>query len=266
MNGEQVKKEGRRILFEGIVNCRDLGGLMTSDGRKVREGFLFRSANLQYATDRDLMELKECCGITEVVDLRNREEQSEHPDRTAPGILHVDMPIITEQMMGVTHEENLPPYEIWPQMGDLYIKFVTEEPLRNNIAGAVRHIMTRDFSTGGVLWHCYGGKDRCGLTAAFILSVLGVPYSAIKEDYMMTNITAAETAERLYNAVLERGGSQKEADFEYDANIARESYIDNAFAAVNEQYGGPVSFLKENGGVTEEEIENFRNKLIGYTL
>ena len=40
----------RELRFEGIPNCRDLGGIRTKDGRVVREGLLLRSAHLARAT------------------------------------------------------------------------------------------------------------------------------------------------------------------------------------------------------------------------
>jgi hypothetical protein len=79
---------------------------------------------------------------------------------------------------------------------------------------------------------------------------------------MMTNIEAAAIAEEQYRKVLERGGPQKEADFEYDANIARESYLDGAFDTLMKRYGNAITFLQEEGGVALEEIETFKKKVM----
>ena len=54
-----MKKDGRRILFEGISNCRDLGGLQNVRGQRIREGLLLRSAHLRNATPTDVLALKE---------------------------------------------------------------------------------------------------------------------------------------------------------------------------------------------------------------
>ncbi|MBR3245456.1 MAG: tyrosine-protein phosphatase, partial [Parasporobacterium sp.] len=87
-------------------------------------------------------------------------------------------------------------------------------------------------------------------------------YDVIREDYMMTNIEAAAIAEEQYRKVLERGGPQKEADFEYDANIARKSYLDGAFDTLMKRYGNAITFLQEEGGVALEEIETFKKKVM----
>ena len=257
-----MKRDGRRILFEGIRNCRDLGGIVNAEGKQIREGLLLRSAHLRNASPADVQELRDVFSLTEILDLRNVDEQRENTDQEVPGAVHVEMPVFPVRQEGITHEKNLRPYEIYPPMEEIYIKFIMEEPINRNMAQAVRRILTHDYDGGSILWHCFGGKDRCGMAAALTLSVLDVPYSTILEDYLLTNIEAKDAAERARKAVLERGGSQKEADFEYDGNIAKESFLNGAFAALREKYGNAAAFLKEAGGVTTEEILRFQEKVL----
>lgn len=49
----------RRILFEGIANARDLGGIRAADGRRIRRGLLLRTGNLSAATEADRKQLQE---------------------------------------------------------------------------------------------------------------------------------------------------------------------------------------------------------------
>ena len=257
-----MERDGRRILLEGIHNCRDLGGLQNADGQKIREGLLLRSGHLCHATAEDARCLKESFSLCEILDLRNMEEQRELPDAPIPGAEHVEMPIFPDFQQGITHEKKLPAYEIYPPMSEIYVRFITVDYLNRNMARAVKRVLTHDYDRGAILWHCFGGKDRCGMVASLTLSVLGVPYPTIMEDYMMTNIEGRSNAENARRAVLERGGPQKEADFEYDANIARESYLNNAFNAIRERFGDPVSFLKKAGDITEDEMEQFRRRML----
>lgn len=46
-------------LFEGIYNFRDMGGIVTKDGRRVKKGLLFRSGQLSTATTADVILLKQ---------------------------------------------------------------------------------------------------------------------------------------------------------------------------------------------------------------
>ena len=257
-----MRRDGRRILFEGITNCRDLGGIQNTQAQTIRAGLLLRSAHLRNATPQDVSDLKKYFSLSEILDLRDTVEQSELRDVEVPGAAHVDAAIFRSEQRGITHEKNLPPYEIYPPMREVYIKFVAEEPVCNNLAGAVRRVLTHDYESGAILWHCFGGKDRCGMVAALTLSVLGVSYETIMDDYMMTNIEAKSRAEEAYKKVLERGGPQKEADFEYDANIADENYLNGAFDEMFKRYGNAEAFLKEKGGVTDDELGAFRERML----
>jgi len=223
---------------------------------------LLRSAHLRNATPQDISDLKEYFALSEILDLRDTAEQNELPDAVVPGAVHVDAAVFRSGQLGITHEKNLPPYEIYPPMREVYIKFVTEEPVCGNLAKAVRRVLTHDYDSGAILWHCFGGKDRCGMVAALTLSVLGVSYETIMDDYMMTNIEAKPRAEEAYKKVLERGGPQKEADFEYDANIADENFLNGAFDEMLKRYGNAETFLKEKGGVTDEELDAFRGRML----
>ena len=67
------------VQLQGAMNCRDVGGYPTSDGRRVRTGALFRSDRLSDLTDDDLEELASY-GIRTVVDFRTEADQ---PGRVA---------------------------------------------------------------------------------------------------------------------------------------------------------------------------------------
>ena len=42
--------------------------------------------------------------------------------------------------------------------------------------------------------HCSGGKDRAGVTAFLLLTVLGVSYEEAMRDYLLTNVSAQAPA------------------------------------------------------------------------
>ena len=83
-----MKRDGRRILFEGISNCRDLGGLQNAEGQTIREGLLLRSAHLKDAAPTDIQDLQGFFSLSEIVDLRDTVEQGELPDAAIPGAIH----------------------------------------------------------------------------------------------------------------------------------------------------------------------------------
>ena len=68
----------QRLEFECLDNTRDLGGMITVDGRKIRPGKLIRSGQLFFASENDISRLKELVGA--VADFRTDKEVSEKPD------------------------------------------------------------------------------------------------------------------------------------------------------------------------------------------
>lgn len=59
----------RAVTIEGVSNVRDLGGWTTSDGKKIKYGTIYRSAQLENVTENGKIEAKRL-GIKTDVDLR----------------------------------------------------------------------------------------------------------------------------------------------------------------------------------------------------
>ena len=52
-----------------------------------------------------------------------------------------------------------------------------------------------------VLLHCTAGKDRTGVSTAFLLSVLGVSREVIEADYLLTNLDTERQADFIESTV-----------------------------------------------------------------
>lgn len=76
---------------------------------------------------------------------------------------------------------------------DLYRRIVDHRGV--HLTGAVRALAAPGALPAVV--HCSAGRDRTGLVAALVLSVVGVPYDEIAEDY-------ARTADLLQGEALEQ--------------------------------------------------------------
>ena len=229
-----------------IQNMRDLGGLRTADGRKIRPNMLIRSAQLAQAVEEDLEH------VAAVIDLRTIKEREEMPDLVY-SCRYLPMPVFDEFKPGVSHEEEAKQAPKLPDMAVLYGILVRNymDSFRNILTAIMHH----DFSEGAILWHCTEGKDRCGITTAMILELLGVDRDTIMEDYLKTNLVnlpkAAAIREKL---AAERG--REFADSVYQAYIADEKYLRSAWEAI-----GDVS-LPEKLGISAEAVEAFRNTVL----
>ena len=228
-----------------IRNMRDLGGLKAAGGRTVRPLRLIRSANLAEAAEEDLE------GIGTVIDLRTPREREEAPDRLY-GRCYLPLPLFEELKAGVSHEEGAENFGI-PEMAGIYRALV------NECAGAFRRVLTgimeNNFSRGAVLWHCTEGKDRCGITTALVLEMLGADRTAIMEDYLKTNVISLPRAAAIREQLAPARG-EKIAKSVYRAYIADESYLEAAWAAMGRGY------IRDRLGIGENEIRDFRNAVL----
>lgn len=109
-------------------------------------------------------------------------------------------------------------------MRQAYVAYALEWPHRYRAMFA----LLADDATP-LLLHCSAGKDRTGFGAALILTALGVPYEAVREDYLASN--------RLWrgDAGIARG---LPADVAETLLHVHPELLDAAFAAIAGAYGG----------------------------
>lgn len=255
----------RSIAFEKIFNARDLGGLRTAQGCTISSGLLIRSANLSDATEVDKDVLREKYRLSKIIDLRTEIERNEMPDAFMETVDYLPIPIFDESVVGISHEKGISKeqiLEIIPNMGQLYCKMVTDSSCQENLGNAARCVMEHDFSKGSVLWHCTEGKDRCGLLSAVLLLALGVERNTIMEDYLLTNCVNAAKSERYYQMMLAAGKTEAEAETIRDIFLAKEEYLDMAFAAIDAQYKNTDDFLRDGLNISQKLIEQFQSSVL----
>ena len=228
-----------------IQNKRDLGGLKTADGKRIRPNCLIRSAHLYQAAEADLD------GIATIIDLRTPGEREQAPDRVWQRE-YLPLPVFTDEQAGISHETEISA-QLLPEMAYLYRRLVAE--CTDSLGKIVHAIMNHDFSKGAVLWHCTEGKDRCGLTSALILESLGVSRELIMEDYLKTNLVNLPKAIHARNRLLATQGEAM-ADAVYKAYIADESYLRAAWDAMGENY------LSGKLGIERNMIERFKAEIL----
>lgn len=181
-----------------LPNTRDLGGLFTQDGRRIRPCRLIRSGALFGASPGDLEVLTGSWQVNLVVDFRTPREQQERPDPVLPGVRRQSLPIVEESALGLTQEqdrnrqfetqllERLSATQGAAEeyMASLY-RMVASSPFsRQQYARFLQLLLQQE--KGAVLWHCSAGKDRVGVGTALALTALGVSRKTVMEDYLAT--------------------------------------------------------------------------------
>ena len=177
------KKYPRQIHFEKVLNFRDLGGYKARGGRTVMWRRLFRSAELANMTRNDFNRLKEEIGPISVIDLRSDTERERRGIGllSEAGVRYHHISFITD---GGDQRGDERRYKDFTNMGDFYVYLVRNGQFGRRIIEALEVIAAPE--NHPLVFHCAVGKDRTGLLAAILLSVLGVRDEDIIEDYTLS--------------------------------------------------------------------------------
>ena len=187
------------------LNLRDVGGMPSDDGKDVvPRGLFLRSGKLSVLSRQQCKKLCERYHIGCVIDLRTPLEAAEFPDPLPDGVEYLQIPLLKDATVGITHETGSDPMtiirslrrnpeklkEMVPDFGKLYVDVVTDEYSRSQLDKAV--LKLRDNADKGIctLFHCTAGKDRTGVVSMALLKAYGVSDAKIVKDYMRTNRNA----------------------------------------------------------------------------
>jgi len=185
----------RHIKFEHVINFRDLGGYRARDGYTVAWRRLFRSGEFRNMTRSDFNLLTGEIGVTSVIDLRSSIEV----ERQGVGLLsEADIRYHNISFLaGGNREEDERLFKEFTNMGEFYLHLVRKSEFGERIAAALEIIAEPE--NHPLVFHCAIGKDRTGILAAVLLSVLGVKDEDIIEDYSLSAPYMEELLERINN-------------------------------------------------------------------
>jgi len=182
LGGITERTTSRDLVWDGILNVRDLGGHPTEDGRETQFGRIVRADNIRRLSDEGWRSLVDY-GIRTVVDLRTEEELDADPPAELPvDVLHV--PFMTDDPLMFERAEKVSAavHDIATATRDVYLIFI--EGSHDKIVKVIEAIV--DAPEGGVVVHCAGGKDRTGLTVAFLLRIARLGLDEIAADYALS--------------------------------------------------------------------------------
>jgi protein-tyrosine phosphatase len=218
----------------------------------VRRGLVFRSAHLGGLTDADRAALG-ALGVRTIVDLRGVSEAAETPHQIE-GLAckvvgaHIE-PQLGEQLRAGVENGTLTPFVVMELLTDHYRDY----PRR--CAPGFRTLFTTlsDGTHRPLVFHCTAGKDRTGFASALLLTLLGVHWDDVMEDYLRTN--------ELWTGHI---GRYPELDIDTRAAIveARRPYLEAAFAAVRDDYGSVDAFAEKALGLDAKARDRLKAELL----
>ncbi|MEK7253308.1 MAG: tyrosine-protein phosphatase [Bacteroidota bacterium] len=257
--GDTMIVSERKIPLEEQPNFRDLGGLPAGKDRYVKWGMIYRSGKLSDLTRNDQAYLSNL-GIRTVVDLRNNIEIGKDPDRLPNGVNYHQFSLSDKEGQAYNRLRRMVLREGYRKQKakDLFqdVMRAFADTLADDIK-PVFELLLKEEKAAPLVFHCSGGKDRTGFTAAMILSALGVDRSVILQDYLMSNFyRQTENASGMSKARLL--GIDAET-LEY-AFLVREEYMKAVFEVIDKKYGGTDKYLETKYGLGEAERQFLREK------
>lgn len=250
-----------------LPNLRDLGGWQTADGRSVKTGLLYRTADFRLLTDDDATRFG-ALGIRTLYDLRSAAEQSALPDPDFPSVTHVVLDVLADASTAIP--ANLGAVLTDPQAIAQIDETLGGPKAAEMIAGTYREIVSlpsartayRQFFAGladpdrtPAAFHCTTGKDRTGWAAAMLLTILGVPREDVFADYLLTNERLVPALKPLFDEFAAAGG---DPDLLLPILGVREEYLATAFDEVDTRWGSIDGYFTEALGVDAAAREALR--------
>jgi len=242
----------RHYPFEGCFNFRDIGGYLNQDGKRVRKGLYFRAGRQDRMSDNDLSQLSDL-KISTQIDLRKPDEvldQGKGP-LEAMGTKYINIAVIPEggsdQLSRLVGDTGI--------SGERYLGYLEFGPTSwLRLFG----ILANEGNLPVVL-HCTAGKDRTGVSTAFLLSVLGVSREVIEADYLLTNLDTERQADFIESTVGYPEGYDRERMMAIAGvpETAMRDFLDG----VESKWGTVVEYL-EKIGVTQEQMETIRTNFL----
>ena len=248
--------------FENVLNFRDLGGYHTAKKARVKFGQVYRAGSLAHLTASEQADLV-ALGIQAVMDFRDYSETEVYPDNLPEGLTYYNLRVYPFRR------------HLWQNLGPLtYLKIrawklTYQEKVYLQMAfdphaqKAYRKFFQILLKTQApLIFHCTAGKDRTGLAAFYLLSVLGIQEEEVNQDYLLTNLIYAAYNDQDLTQLLTQGTTASLAQrLNQDYHLALEN-LQVVRQVCQMKYGTVINFVTQVLGVSLQDIEALKGWLL----
>lgn len=245
----------RVLPLLGGLNFRDMGGYEGADGRCVKWGRLYRSADLSRLTEADVAYLSQL-DIAWICDLRTDAELVHSPSPRIGG----------ERNEQLSFMSTANPYELMrlEEIDENMLALMNRQMVGNAALSAAFFGKLLELKGAPFLFHCAAGKDRTGFLASLILQALGVDREVILTDYALTNMFAERFRAGMLGGRSDRNPhaalmSKLRPEVVHAMSEARPAYLAASFEEIDARYGSFEGYWSKGLGLGSAELERLRS-------
>ncbi|MFD9104330.1 tyrosine-protein phosphatase [Streptomyces virginiae] len=238
----------RHIEFGRLHNFRDVGGYRSADGRTVAWRTLYRADSLGKLQGADWERFLEL-GVGTVIDLRypwEIEAKGRIPE--AERFRYVNLSI---EHRPYDQAEIDPDIDPWRYLADRFAEVA--EDGAEEIRQVIEEIAE---APGPVVFHCTSGKDRTGLIAALVLTLLGVDREEILADFALTELATERLAADWRTAHPDR--VMRWPSYGRAPAVIMELVL----ADLEARHGSVHGYLVDRAGLSDRTVERLRARLL----
>ena len=155
----------RTVDIEGVSNSRDIGGYLTEDGMRIKQGLVYRSAKLDQITELGRYTLLNVLGVKTDLDLRgDRNDYYKNATHPVEELNHIVVACP------------------WYSTGSNHIWL--DDYNKAEFAKAIK--VFADPDNYPIIFHCSLGRDRTGTLAMVLEGLLGVDENTLMMEYELS--------------------------------------------------------------------------------
>ncbi|WP_370895528.1 tyrosine-protein phosphatase [Chryseobacterium gossypii] len=257
----EIKAE-RSFGIKKVTNFRTLGGIRNTEGRTLKDGMLYRSAQLHKLSKRSFDEIRGL-KIEEIIDLRNGNEIAKKPDHLPQFVRYRNYSAFEDegdqldQAKKLVLKGKVNATDAEKRMVEFYREYVTENP------EIIRKIITETLeSDKPVLYHCTAGKDRTGIITALILTILKFDKKTIYNEYLLSNNFRQKVIDKRLSLAHNLHFLYPKMDPEVLEKLSwvERSYLDAAFDEINKKYGSEDAYIQQVLGISDKKRKEYIHK------
>lgn len=251
--------------METITNFRDLGGLKNKAGHAIRPNKLLRSGELSRISAIGQELLLNDYRLQAVIDLRSQDEVTERPDIliAETKYSHIDI-FETIEDQGASMADFISIGSADKSRGYMkktYQTMALNPGAQKGFQKMIETVLAMP-ADSSILFHCFAGKDRTGVSAALLLEILEMPKDVIYKDYLATNALRVKENEELVGLALQQGMPEKAIDAMKIALTVEPEFLDAYYQSVTENYGDMPTYIENTLHISKNSQKDLQNQLL----